>query len=282
MVKLYFKTEGLKSEVNSMAKPIRIGKDDAEKILAELRRQLLGERSYGNVKIERSFGGTKERAKLIFTSTAWVKMQALVSAFATEVQWHGIVTRIEKNAWRIEDILNFPHTVSEATVVSDLTEYEAWEDSLDAETASKIRFHGHSHVNMAVTPSSVDLTVRDKRVSIMPEPSDDFDPYYIYMILNKRGEWSCSVYDITNNTLYETADIDIDVETADGSIESFVAEAKTLARPAPKVVTKPKAKTKSVEYRRYEGNNTSYYDNYSDYYSDRAGIYGGYNGYGSY
>lgn len=251
-----------------MAKPIRIEKDDAEKILSELRRQLLGERSYGNVKIERSFGGTKERAKLCFTPTAWVKMQALVSAFATEVQWHGIVTRIEKNAWRIEDILNFPHTVSEATVVSDLSEYEAWEDSLDVEVTSRIRFHGHSHVNMAVTPSSVDLTVRDKRVSIMPKPSDDFDPYYIYMILNKRGEWSCSIYDITNNTLYETADIDIDVETADGSIQSFVTEAKTLARPAPKVVPKPRAKTN--------------YDNYSDYYTDRAGIYGGYNSYGSY
>lgn len=260
-----------------MAKKIRITAAETDEMIAELRRKFRSGMINGTVTFTHSFTDTR-RATLSITPTAWAKMKILVMGYTTEVQWHGTVERTGEASWLIKDILNFPHTVSAAHVESDLDAFNEWEDQLPIETQKEIRFHGHSHVNMGVNPSGDDMTFRYSRVSMMPEASEDFDPYYIFMILNKKGELSCQIYDKANNALYDTDDIDIDYTGGDESLAEFLAESKSMTKPAVPATYVPAYKsyyTTPGKYPAGAGTYTgSYYRSrdYNDYYDN----YGGY------
>lgn len=171
------------------------------------------------------------KAKLKFSKTAWMKIFALVHTYSTEVEWHGVVERVSADTFYIKDILIFPHKVTGATVISDQVEYEKWLDTLDNETFNALRFHGHSHVNMSVTPSSVDMTYRHNILNNFGTPSPTSDFFYIFLIFNKKGDISGEIYDLQNNALYSkstTADeINIVVEDCDWLTE-FLDEAKKV------------------------------------------------------
>ena len=205
-------------------------------------------------------------------------MKILVMGYTTEVQWHGTVERTGEASWLIKDILNFPHTVSAAHVESDLDAFNEWEDQLPIETQKEIRFHGHSHVNMGVNPSGDDMTFRYSRVSMMPEASEDFDPYYIFMILNKKGELSCQIYDKANNALYDTDDIDIDYTGGDESLAEFLAESKSMTKPAVPATYVPAYKSHYVTPGKYPAGAGTYTGSYyrSRDYNDYYDNYGGY------
>lgn len=160
-----------------------------------------------------------------------MKIFALVHTYSTEVEWHGVVERTAADAFYIKDVLVFPHKVTGATVISDQTEYEKWLDTLDNETFNALRFHGHSHVNMGVTPSGVDMTYRHNILNNFGMPSATSDLFYIFLIFNKRGDISGEIYDLQNNALYSkstnTDEIDIVVEDCDWLTE-FLDEAKRV------------------------------------------------------
>lgn len=183
------------------------------------------------------------RAQLLFSPKAWIMMTTLIKDFSTEVQWHGLTTRLSNNTFLVEDILIFPHEVTGTTVISDQEEYEEWQNSLDDETFNKIRFHGHSHVNMGVTPSGVDNGYRNGIINSFPTPTDKDDFYYIFLIGNKRDDFEIEIYDITNGVHYKKADVDMDIFLEDGYYMShFKAESKLLAKDKP-IVMPPKTST---------------------------------------
>lgn len=171
------------------------------------------------------------KATITFSEKAWMKIFALVHTYSTEVEWHGVVERTAADAFYIKDVLIFPHKVTSATVISDQTEYEEWLDTLDNETFNALRFHGHSHVNMGVTPSGVDMTYRHNILNNFGTPSATSDLFYIFLIFNKKGDMSGEIYDLQNNALYSkstTADeINIVVEDCDWLTE-FLDEAKKV------------------------------------------------------
>lgn len=212
-----------------MAKPIYITNTDVESICTELRNTLIGLKCYGDIDIKRSFKSDDRIAMLYFTPIAWIKMTALVSRFETEVQWHGEVRRISENEFEIYDVLVPPHEVSGATVTSEYKPYIEWMDGLDDDTFNAVRFHGHSHVNMTVSPSSVDNKYRLDLVTQLPKPTGDDDVFYIFLIINKKHEWSAEIYDLTNNALYGTDDIYMECYLEDTDVDSFIAEAKKVA-----------------------------------------------------
>ena len=212
-----------------MAKPIYITSTDVESICTELRNTLSGLKCYGSIDIKRSFKSDDRIAMLYFTPMAWIKMTALVSRFETEVQWHGLVRRISENEFEITDIIVPPHEVSGATVTSEYKPYIEWMDGLDDDTFNAVRFHGHSHVDMAVSPSSVDNKYRLDLVTQLPKPTGDDDVFYIFLIINKKHEWSAEIYDLANNALYDTSDIRMECRLGDGNVDSFIAEAKKVA-----------------------------------------------------
>lgn len=183
------------------------------------------------------------RVTVAFTPIAWIKMYSLVDAFDKEVQWHGLVTRMDENTFLIEDILIFPHVATSTTVVSEQEEYEQWLDELPDDKFNACRFHGHSHVRMAVTPSVVDMTYRKNIFeNFSRNPMDGEDQFYIFIIVNKDRKFNGQVYDITGNALYETDEIDIEVLDNGDYLSDFVKEARTIVKNPP--VTQPKTEGK--------------------------------------
>lgn len=171
------------------------------------------------------------KATITFSEKAWMKIFALVHTYSTEVEWHGVVERTAADAFYIKDVLIFPHKVTGATVISDQTEYEKWLDTLDNDTFNALRFHGHSHVNMGVTPSGVDMTYRHNILNNFGTPTATSDLFYIFLIFNKKGDISGEIYDLQNNALYSkstnTDEINIVVEGCDWLTE-FLDEAKRV------------------------------------------------------
>ena len=171
------------------------------------------------------------KATITLSAQAYMKIFALVHTYSTEVEWHGVVERTAADAFHIKDVLIFPHKVTSATVISDQTEYEKWLDTLDDNTFNALRFHGHSHVNMGVTPSGVDMTYRYNILNNFGTPSETSDLFYIFLIFNKRGDISGEIYYLQNNALYSkstTADeIKIVIEDCDW-LTDFLDEAKKV------------------------------------------------------
>lgn len=274
-----------------MAKQIYLKNNEIENILRDIKNQLLSQKAFGSISFKKNFSNDKRKAEIYFTTKAWCKITTLVNAFSTEVQWHGCVNRISENVFSVYDILVPPHVVSSATVVSDYKEYSEWLDGLEDDVFNSMRFHGHSHVKMSCSPSSVDETYRKDVVTQIPTPkNEDEDAFYIFMIFNKNGDWTAEIYDIANNALYDTSDITIDVVSDDGCdfLSAFLKEAKSVA------IEKKPEPSKTVYHKdgsyRYTGTSDSslsstlkhmianddgeLYSDYSSYYDTK--YYGGY------
>lgn len=167
-------------------------------------------------------------ANLEFTSTAWIKMRALVDAFDTEVQWHATVKRKNKHTFVVKDILIYPHSATAVTVDVDQEEYNKWLTSLDEDTFEACRFHGHSHVNMGVNPSQKDVSYRRKVLNILGNPTKNTDLFYIFVIINKRGELNAQIFDLQNNVMYSDDEITVTVNIGgNDSLDEFIRKAKS-------------------------------------------------------
>jgi len=214
-----------------MAKQIFVNETEVDNIIEEIRHELAVSKWLGEINIKRSTGIDNRKARLIFTVNAWAKMTSLVFAFSTEVQWHGMVERMDDHTWLVYDIVTFPHEVTSVTVISEQKEYNDWLDKLDLATFNAMRFHGHSHVNMPVSPSGTDDKYRSDRFALM-STSKNFDSFNIFFIMNKAHKWSAEIIDITNNAAYGTTrgEISISVEFEDGdTLENFIATTQKIA-----------------------------------------------------
>lgn len=159
--------------------------------------------------IEYTWIDDHSRVKIILEPVAFSKMLLLMLGSDKEIGWHGLITRDAENpsVFHVEDVILFPQTVTSTTVTADDEKYPLWAMDLPDETFAKCRFHGHSHVNMGVTPSVTDLTYYEQSIQQFK------DGFYVFMIMNKRLETFCQVYDFDRNAMYENAEIDIQVGT---------------------------------------------------------------------
>lgn len=234
---------------------MRLTETQISELLSDATKKLLTFKTTGSaININFSFPTPEEhpKARLIIKNKAWLKMSALISECSKEIAWHGLVTK-NKNTYTVEDIVIFPQTVTGATVTSDETEYSLWLAQQPDEIFNKIRFHGHSHVNMGVSPSGVDTEYQD---NILKNLND----FYIFMIMNKKGDSWCAIYDVEDNIAYENNDIDLCTpETsvtawAQTAIKEFVQEIKP--------VTKSKSYKKPSEDDYIYGGDDYYYNGY--------------------
>ena len=211
-----------------MAKKIFLSEDDAKEIIASLFEKLTLSKWEGRVYIDEDFSSDKRTAKISITPEAYLKIISLVDAFGTEVEWHGCVRRTSDNSFEIYDIITFPHEATGVRVETDQKEYEAWTDTLDASVYNAMRFHGHSHVNMGVTPSGDDKKYRRDILKGLPKPVKGIDSFYIFMIFNKQREMTAEIYDLTNNAVYDSDEIEIEVSGVD--LNRFVSDAKKVVK----------------------------------------------------
>ena len=88
---------------------------------------------------------------------------------------------------------SYPQKVTGATVNTDQEAYAKWMQELDDETFNSLRFQGHSHVNMGVSPSSTDIENQGRIVSQFGSA----DHFYIFMIWNNSMDFSARVFDMS-------------------------------------------------------------------------------------
>lgn len=149
-----------------------------------------------------------KRAELYYTKDAWLKQMTLVMGFQKEIAWHGVVTRLPDegvNAYLVSDIVVYPQTVTSSYIDMDTEGYAEWlREHMDDERFYNMKMQGHSHVNMGVSPSGVDL--RHQKMQLAKEPSDGF---YIFIIQNKDLDYNIWIYDFRDNILFESEDVEI-------------------------------------------------------------------------
>lgn len=155
---------------------------------------------------------TGDRQHIVMSPSAFTKMMELVKLSSIEIAWHGVVTVSPTGAYCISDILCYPQKAAACTVESDDDKYPDWLNTLDDNTINKLRFQGHSHVNMGVTPSGTDTANWDMFTGMISN-----DGFYIFCIANKSYNISWWIYDKATNLIYEPADIDFDIFVGDGN-----------------------------------------------------------------
>ena len=212
-----------------MAKIIKITPECMDEIRKDFEDALSSAKlSDGKINFTKTFGNVKRDATVYFTELAWLKMQTLIREFDKEVAWHGLAYRgddPEKDEYYIKDILVYPQEVAAATVNTDQEKYQMWLMNHEDDVFNNIRMQGHSHVNMGVTPSSVDTSLYDR---ILEQLDDTM--FYIFLIYNKRGEKTYKIYDLAKNVLFETSDVTVKILDDGTGIEKFLQEAKTMVK----------------------------------------------------
>lgn len=176
----------------------------------------------------------KDKPIVKFTPEAYFKMRTLIQKATGEIGWNGTVER-DNNIFTITDILVYPQTVTGCTVTCDEIETGLWLNKFPTETFNKIRFQGHSHVNMGTAPSGTDRTMYDKYT----ETIDD-DDYYIFMILNKKDEFYIEIVDKKNNAVFYKNDITVEIIGAEDFWKTAQENIKVVTPPA--VQNKPNVK----------------------------------------
>lgn len=154
--------------------------------------------------------GDDSKATIYFLPDVYLKTMHLIKNTTTEVGWHHTVEKLSDNDYLIKDILLFPQLVTGVTVTPDAEEYAKWLMTIDDETFSELRGHGHSHVKMGVSPSGVDEDYRQDMITNM-----NGNDFYIFYIANQTNKFHYEIYDFSSNAIYENKDIDIKFLTSD-------------------------------------------------------------------
>ena len=160
----------------------------------------------------------KKTLKVHCLPTAFHKMQNLVKNTSSEIAWHMTVVKTSKTSLCIKDVFVYPQTVTSATVSTDDIKYPTWLSELDDEIFNELRGQGHSHVNMSVKPSGVDTSYYSDLLRTMKSG------FYLFLIMNKKGDMFIEVVDVDNNIVYEENDIDFEVATTNYNETSWYAE----------------------------------------------------------
>ena len=200
----------------------------------------------GKIKTEIEIPEVERKACIFFTVEAYAKMLSLIMSFDSEVGWYGTAHRhgeLDDDVYIIDDILVFPQEVTGTTVDSDDERRVEWFESLPTETLLNIRCDFHSHVNMGTSPSGTD----DKDVKAVVNNLDD-DAFRIFMIWNKKLEFTCQIFDMAKNLHFGTEDVVVDVLSCE--IADFINEANELVKK--KVTTYQSTKSNSSTTKKSE------------------------------
>lgn len=140
---------------------------------------------------------------ILISQLAYEKMYHCVNCCDAEISWLGSVKELDNEMFLIEDIFLMKQEVSMAHTVMDEEELAKFAREIlnmpeGDELFNKIRFWGHSHVEMDTDPSGQD----DNQMELFKEAKC---PYFIRGIFNKEGSAKfdlfyydklCSVQDV--------------------------------------------------------------------------------------
>ena len=158
----------------------------------------------------------EKRIKIYYSPEAFHKTVHLVTAHSKEIGWNMVIKPYE-DGYKVYDILVYPQKASAAYLDIDTAKYGVWKAGLTDEQDANLFGQAHSHVNMSVTPSSVDEKQQ------LDEVTNKGEGFYFFQIWNKKLEVNSFFYDIDSGWLYERGDIDLIVEG-----DEFIAESRTM------------------------------------------------------
>lgn len=190
-----------------MARPIQLTKAMTKELRKQFDEYLKGVKDPGtflNFKISFDAFTKKDKATIYFDPQAYNKMRALVNNCDLEIAWHGLVDRIDDITFYIKDVLMYPQKATSATVESNDDKYPIWIMERTDDEINTMRFQGHSHVNMGVSPSAVDLANWNAFLESL-----NTNDYYIFCINNKANAFTWKLFDLKTNTAYDTTDLNI-------------------------------------------------------------------------
>lgn len=229
-----------------MGKIIKMSDSDIEQAVTEFREALHQSPKIieGKIGYTKTFTKNERKATLHFTEMANLKMMQLVDKFDKEIAWHGVAFRddnLENDDYYITDILVYPQEVTGATVTTDQTKYQSWLYEHDDDVFNNIRFQGHSHVRMGVTPSGTDESLYERLLGMCRD-----DDFYIFGIWNKNNARNIAIYDMKKNLAFDNSEITVVIDDDGTGINAFVQDAR-----------------KMVTERTYTAQGNGYYSRYS-------------------
>ena len=146
--------------------------------------------------------------KVYIYNEALCKMNEYINQSKLEIGWLGCAKR-HGNNYVITDVFLFKQEVHSATTeitTEGLSEFAMELMKHDEENGIEIwnnlRVWGHSHVNMATSPSGQD----EKQIDVFMENDNDF---FIRLIGNKHGSLRIDVYDFKLGVQYSELEYDV-------------------------------------------------------------------------
>lgn len=220
-------------------KRISVPKPDIDALVAEFRKQLTDVKTNTTkIVFEKSFDDLMKidtskvkKPAIFFSLDAWTKMNQLVKTCSDEIAWQATVEKKPYNEdkpengfyYFVDKVYVYPQKVTGTFVDVDPVAYTEWSLKLPDEIYNSFRFQGHSHVNMGTSPSGTDTNTYQTFLDQLKE-----DDFYIFMILNKRGEFNLYVYDYEQDIIFENdaknEDCYVDVLTTSGELSTWIEE----------------------------------------------------------
>jgi len=132
-----------------------------------------------------------------YTPEVWAVITLAVQHCTKEVGWLGMVTKLDNGDYLIDKIYIPEQTVSgaETDISADAMAALAAEIFAEGDDPSRLKYWGHSHVNMGVGPSGQDETQVEEYL--------DSHSVFLRGIYNKRGESKVDIYDRTQGVVFQ-------------------------------------------------------------------------------
>jgi len=169
---------------------------------------------------------TKTLPKVVFGVTALKWIHALVQEHSTEVGFYGVVDELPDYTFFIRDIFYPKHSEMHGGTCEISPEGEndlmQWliEKGKDADI-EKVRFWGHSHVNMGTGPSGQDETQGRERM-------ENTQSFLIRAIVNKKGDMQVSFFDYNEQVRFDHIKWTWQDDTDPRFREQIIAESKAI------------------------------------------------------
>lgn len=192
--------------------------------------------------------------QVFYTPEVYLQIQYIVSKAPKEIGWLGLVDELADGDYLIHKIYIPKQTVTSAETdidsdaMADLA-LEILEADLDP---GQMFYWGHSHVNMAVSPSAQDEDQIDQFLESCPK--------FIRGIYNKRGESKVDVYLRDSQTVFQCVTDTLYMPAEDKAELDKVLKANVKER-SYAVVSRPLGKANGISQ---PVNNAPYYINGDD------------------
>lgn len=133
------------------------------------------------------------------------KMELIIDLIDTEVGWYGLVEWQKPDIFKVKDIYLLKQEVTGTFTEIDAMALCDLEDELEKKGLLKddqldttgLYLWGHSHVNMAPSPSGTDTDTM-KKICERSRP-----PFFIRLIQNKKGDRTVTLYIEDKNSLVQ-------------------------------------------------------------------------------